>query len=142
MYTLFQFCFSCDLMKTICDQIVVTIWQNDRMMLNYAAQMAKCSCGNLPKSSEIQRSTISCGDSLRFGNFTIRDRKSDKTTAYKEKSIYNLGIPKHVKLIHIRKHHFASVVLNKNAFFTTPISREVVKKEGLLGHVDYFENHT
>ena len=104
--------------------------------------MGKCSCGSPNKCLEMQKCIIAARDKLRYGSFTIRDRSSDKTASYKEKCTYWLGIPKCIKVIHIRKHHYSSAVLRylskEKNYVTTPISQEVVRREGFSEYVQYY----
>ena len=74
--------------------------------------MGHCICTNIMRCTEIQKHIISNGNELMYGSFDIRQRASDKISAFRQKCIYHLDLGTG-KLTHlrIRKLHFHPNVL-------------------------------
>ena len=107
--------------------------------------MGQCSCTNIMRCTEIQKHIISNGNELMYGSFDIRQRTSDKISAFRKKCIYHLGLGTgKLTYLRIRKLHFNPNVLryleNNKKYPTTPISWADAIREDLMDFTTPYRN--
>ena len=109
------------------------------------ADVGRCCCNNPTRCKSIQHQLDAASDKLHQGCFTIRQSKSPKIEVFRDKLTYWLGIPKAHKHVRVRKHHFSMKILEylgiHNQHITTPISRAMAIKEGLLDSVECYKGN-